>query len=321
MSLEEDAQATGDTPSMPVPLRAYLACALTQLPEDRREAVYGLCRELQRVCAGHGVALYLPFDHTDPMAHPHVPPPLVYATDRKQVVTSDLVFILCVAASYGVGQENEIATSHGIPVVYLIGSGSTVSRMLVGSDSRKRVIRYSAQEDLLQQVSEMLKGTVPALRKMKESLSEPVPLGIGLRIRDLRLRTKVSLETLADLIGVGPEMLTRVEEHAEEEVGLTVQQLRRAAASLGVDMAYLLLGATVSMDEVMRRSLDNLNTVAREDDMLYSDHELLWGEWVRRATTQIGFVTAARRGGVVSKEQWRVWYRKMLDQRGGLQLG
>lgn len=66
-----------------------------------------------------------------------MPAPLVYERDRRQVVTSDFVLMLCSSASYGVGQENEIAADNGVPVAYLVQNGCKVSRMLLGSDTRK----------------------------------------------------------------------------------------------------------------------------------------------------------------------------------------
>ncbi len=72
-------------------LRAYLATALTGLPDSEREGTFALCRRLQSLCAEYGVVLYLPFDHTDPQSHADVPNAVVYERDRKQVITSDFI--------------------------------------------------------------------------------------------------------------------------------------------------------------------------------------------------------------------------------------
>ena len=92
-------------------LRAYLATALTLLPDSEREGTFALGRRLQSLCEEYGVVLYLPFDHTDPLAHADVPNAVVYERDRKQVITSDFILMLCTSASYGAGQENEIPSS------------------------------------------------------------------------------------------------------------------------------------------------------------------------------------------------------------------
>ena len=193
-------------------LRAYLATALTGLPDSERERIFALCRRLRSLCAEHGVVLYLPFDHTDPVAHADVPNAVVYERDRKQVVTSDLILMLCTGASYGVGQENEIAAENGVPVAYLVQNGCKVSRMLLGSDTRKVEIRYDGIDDLELQLREFLAGTVPALRERRDKLGVPEPLRIGSRILDLRERSDVSRKTIADLIGVDEQCLKRIEE-------------------------------------------------------------------------------------------------------------
>jgi transcriptional regulator with XRE-family HTH domain len=301
-------------------LRAYLATALTGLPDAEREKIFALGRTLRSLCADHEVVLYLPFDHTDPVAHADVPAPLVYERDRKQVITSDFVLMLCSSASYGVGQENEIAADNGVPVAYLVQNGSKVSRMLLGSDTRKAIIYYDGADDLLPQLREFLTGTVPALRERRARLGVPDPLGVGTRLADLRCRSDIPRKTIADLIGCDEQWLRRLEENPGEESSLTVSRLRTVATFLNVDIAYLLLGATGGLDERMRRSLDHLKSLARDEDMSYKDYEQLWESYLQNTRSQIGFAAATRNVHVVSKEQWRDWYRRMVERRGGLEL-
>jgi transcriptional regulator with XRE-family HTH domain len=301
-------------------LRAYLATALTGLQDSEREKIFALCRSLRALCADYGVVLYLPFDHTDPVAHADVPAPLVYERDRKQVGTSDFVLMLCTSASYGVGQENEIAADNGVPVAYLIQNGCEVSRMLLGSDTRKVIIQYDRAKDLLPQLQEFLTSTVPALRERRVKLGIPEPLGIGARLIDLRCRSDIPRKTIADLIGCDEQWLRRVEDNPGEEGILTVSRLRTIATFLNVDVAYLLLGATASLDERMRRSLDHLKAVARDEDLSYPDYEQLWDSYLQTTRTQIGFVAATRNVHVISKEQWRDWYRRLVGKRSGMQL-
>ncbi len=303
-----------------VPLRAYLASALTDLNEDNRSKVYEICRQLKSSCAEHEVALYLPFEHTDPIVHAGIPAPDVYERDRKQVVTSDLLFVLCAAASYGVGQENEIAADHGVPVAYLVLKGRCVSRMLLGSDTRKVIIEYEDTPDLLTKVKEFLSNATPALRTKRRAIGSTQPLRIGQRIRDVRERSDVSRETLADLLGVDPQKLARIEENSDEEVSVTVGQLRDVANYLKLDISYLLVGATSVTDERTRRSLDNLKSVAREQGMMFQEFEELWEGFFKMQQQKIGFVAATRDNFVVSKEQWRAWYRQILEKRNGLAI-
>ena len=301
-------------------LRAYLASALTDLADSERQRVYELCGVLKKVCSEFGVSLYLPFEHTDPMKHADVPPPVVYERDRKQVVTSDFVLVLCASASYGVGQENEIAAEHGVPVVYLMRKGCRVSRMLLGSDTRKVIAEYEDETDLITQVRGILEKTVPAIQQYRDAIGVPEPLKIGSRIRDLRDRSDISAQTLADLIGVGEQKLRRMEDEPTEEPSMTLSHLRSLAAVLKVDITYLLVGATSSVDERMRRSQDNLKVIARDEGMEYQEFERLWESYLRMHHQKIGFVASAKSNHIVSKEQWRVWYRQMIGNRDGLEL-
>ena len=57
--------------------------------------------------------LYWPGDHTHPRNNPDITASQVYLTDRSRASTYDFIILLCVSPSYGVGQENEIATQAG----------------------------------------------------------------------------------------------------------------------------------------------------------------------------------------------------------------
>ena len=304
------------------PLRAYLATALTDLPEAKREAVYTLCRRLKAECREHGVVLYLPFEHTDPHAHQSIPAPIVWRTDTRQVITSDLLFVLCVAPSYGVGGENETALSHGVPVVYLTQKGCKVSRFMLGSPTRSLTIEYESVEDLLFQFREFIPATVSALRKRREALGRPGPLAVGKRVKDLRQRMDMPVETLADLLGVGPDFVRKLEEDEDFEASLTLINIRNLAALLKASVEYLLFGATARLDERVRRSRDHLRALAREEEMLYTDYEHLWEAYLYNQKEKIGYQPIATRdsGPIIGKEQWRVWYRKVLEKCSAAEL-
>jgi transcriptional regulator with XRE-family HTH domain len=184
----------------------------------------------------------------------------------------------------------------------------------------KSFIYYDGADDLLPQLREFLIGTVPALRERRGKLGTPEPLGIGIRLADLRRRSDIPRKTIADLIGCDEQWLKRLEENPTEEASFTVSRLSTIATFLNVDIAYLLLGATTSLDERMRRSRDHLKAAAREEDMSYKEYEDLWESYLQDTKAKIGFVAATRNVHVVSKEQWRNWYRRMVEKRGGLEL-
>lgn len=294
---------------------------LTDLPTEQRETVYELCRQIKSKSREFGIALYLPFDHTDPHAHKAVAAEVVYETDSKQVITSDLIFILCIAASCGIGQENQIALSHGIPVVYLVQNGAIVSRMLVGSPTRSCTIRYCDTQDLLHQLDKFLPESVAGLLRRREALGSSALLGLGERLRDLRVRMDMEVGTLADLVGVAPNFISKVEQDPAAESNLTLAHIKTLATFLGQSIEYLVVGAVGKLDERQRRSRDYLRDLAREVEMSFLDYERMWGAYLQKQRDQIGFVAETRKESyIVNKEQWRVWYNKMLEKRNAPEL-
>ena len=90
--------------------------------------------------------LYWPGDHTHPLRHPQFSPSQVYLTDRSRASTFDFVILLCASPSYGVGQENEIASQAGLFAIRLLPKGE-VSRMLTDSFLRARDCRVQRFPD------------------------------------------------------------------------------------------------------------------------------------------------------------------------------
>ena len=72
--------------------------------------------------------IYWPGFYTHPTDHPSITAPDVYLIDRSRASSYDFVILFCGDASYGVGQENEIATQAGRPAIRLVPP--TLSRMI-----------------------------------------------------------------------------------------------------------------------------------------------------------------------------------------------
>jgi hypothetical protein len=88
--------------------------------------------------------IYWPGDFTHPQDHANVPARQVYLTDRSRASTHDFIILLCGKPSYGVGQENEIATQAGIPAIRLVPP-TGISRMMAGSFVRAIDIKYEGE--------------------------------------------------------------------------------------------------------------------------------------------------------------------------------
>jgi len=118
---------------------------------------------LGRLCEELGVNPYIPHQHTDPIAHPHVSARQVYEVDRLHVCTASLVIAYVGIPSLGVGQEIEIAREHGVPVVLLYERGKRISRMTRGSPNVIAEVRFDDIEEALHQVKAILMGELKAL--------------------------------------------------------------------------------------------------------------------------------------------------------------
>src|SRR5260370_27439035 len=152
---------------LPKILRGYLATPLTGLSEAEDSSVRAVVEAVRR-CAGAAeffdppVNVYWPGEHTHPKRHPKYKPSTVYLIDRSRASTFHFLVILCGSPSYGVGQENEIATQAGVPAIRLVNS--QVSRMMLGSFVKSFDIQYrgSLQEGIFFDEEEFAK----ALRTM-----------------------------------------------------------------------------------------------------------------------------------------------------------
>src|SRR5882724_10571955 len=131
----------------------YLATPLTAVVRNPHASA-----ELERVVAeirtvtssGEFVnpcfSVYWPGDHTHPLRNADFTPDQVYVTDRSRASTFDFIILFCASPSYGVGQENEIATQAGLPAIRLI-SDEGISRMISGSFLQAIDVRYSGKLD------------------------------------------------------------------------------------------------------------------------------------------------------------------------------
>jgi len=130
---------------VPKVLQGYLATPLTGLTDQEDASVRAVVKEVRR-CSGAAefsdppINIYWPGEFTHPKCNQEYRPSTVYLIDRSRASTFDFLVTLCGAPSYGVGQENEIATQAGVPAIRLVNSG--VSRMMLGSFVKSFDIQY-----------------------------------------------------------------------------------------------------------------------------------------------------------------------------------
>jgi transcriptional regulator with XRE-family HTH domain len=254
---------------------AYFASALTGLSESMREEVFRHGEIAQAVCEEFSAYLYRPAQYTDPVNNPEVAATDVYAIDRAQVARSDMVILHCGRASFGAGQELEIATQAGISVILLIPNGTTVSRMVHGSYARLRVVRFDTDDELRE-------GFQGALRELFNDLvlrAHATPGGIGERVRVLRNRRGLTLDTVAVRAGLTRHAIERLEREDELAENPSVTTLRRLADTLGTSVSYLTDGIKPRLedtDDVIRRSKLSFDQFVRRENIAISRVESVW---------------------------------------------
>jgi hypothetical protein len=123
---------------------ATLLTCLTPAEDDEVRRVVAAIRKLasEPEFVNPRFELYWPGDHTHPTKHAAMTPAQVYVTDRSRASTHDFIVLFCSAPSYGVGQENEIATQAGVPAIRLVPLAG-LSRMMLGSFVQAIDIPYS----------------------------------------------------------------------------------------------------------------------------------------------------------------------------------
>src|ERR1044072_1932479 len=116
----------------PLPLEAYLACALTGLSSEQRQFVIHLSDTVAEVCRQLGINLYEPRKKTDPVHNPEVEDNEVFRIDKERVSGSELLIHLCHFPSTGAGEELIIANDALVPIILISHENNRVSRMITG---------------------------------------------------------------------------------------------------------------------------------------------------------------------------------------------
>jgi DNA-binding XRE family transcriptional regulator len=198
-----------------VPLRAYLASALTGLSEDARKTVFDISDRVSQICLEVNIELYEPRKKTDPVFNPEVSDAEVFKMDHDRVVTSDLVIHLCHYPSTGAGEELGFAYASLVPIMLLAPGDQRVSRMITGIPSFKLEIRYEKPEDLNSLLPKRLLEIRPYLEERRVTREQHEVNIVGERVRDLRLRAGMSCEDLAKHVGLTVESIKHLEENVD----------------------------------------------------------------------------------------------------------
>lgn len=247
-----------ETEEIPNEILGYLATPLTGLDKTSDAELRRTVSVIKDLAAAAEFAspkfdVYWPGDHTHPQLHSAIPAEQVYVTDRSRASTYDFIVIFCAAPSYGVGQENEIATQACVPAVRLIPA-SGLSRMMLGSFIRAIDIPYTG--GLASRVSFDRTAFASALQEIRRIHFRHRALYRGMssdtfgkRLRKLVDDRCGDYAQFADDLGISLSYLHKLIEEPFAVSNPSARLLRRMATRLGERTGYL-LGETDETDPV-----------------------------------------------------------------------
>ena len=228
------------TVSCPMPLDAYLACALTGLGQNERDLIFQLSDAISEICKKFAINLYEPRKKTDPVYHSDVPDSQVFKLDRERVLRSDLLIHLSHFPSTGSGEELDFAYSALVPIIVVSRSDDRVSRMITGIPSLTIHIEYTEPEDLRRLLEECLLKIRPILVERKIAFAEFETNIVGDRIRSIRQSLRLTRDDVCDVIpGMTVEALAQLEDQVDRVANPTLVQLRQLATVLKTTVADL----------------------------------------------------------------------------------
>jgi transcriptional regulator with XRE-family HTH domain len=180
------------------------------------------------------------------------------------------VILFCADPSYGVGQENEIATQAGRPAIRLVPP--TLSRMMAGSFLHALDVPYTGSLD---------EGITIDKDKLRDALRDVKRIhfkhrayyrgieqdGFGARLADLIKDHAGDFRQFSEDIGVALSYVISMMSEPLIVSNPSAQLLLRMARRLGVSVGYL-LGESPDIDSVMSESKANWLTWLRQNNSL-----------------------------------------------------
>jgi transcriptional regulator with XRE-family HTH domain len=273
---------------------AYFASALTSLSAEQKTVLFEEAATVREVCEAHHTFLYEPSHYTDPDLHPELSPERVYEIDRAQVSASHLMILHAGHASFGAGQELEIAGNAGIPVLLLMGKNVRISRMVLGSFARTTPIAFSTVQDLRAQLGHALDVTFNAL----VARAEPPASDIGSRIKERRNKLGLQHSVIAQATGLSEAAIADLEKDSTDHLtNPSLTTIRRLAKVLDTTASYLIDGIVPRPEDtnpILAQSRESLYDFAAAAGLSHTETQELWSNLVLEFRTTRRSVAEAR---------------------------
>lgn len=224
-----------------IPLKAYLACALTGLSADEKEEIIKVSDEIEKICQQHDIDLYQPRNHTDPESHPEIDAGEVFRRDKNRVLESDLLIALVHHPSWGAGEELDFAYNALLPMILISPDNTRVSRMVTGIPTLKVHLTYSNVEDLISELNHCLSSIRPILKERKLAFRQNNENIVGKNIRISREEQGLTRQEVACRVpGLTVDALTQLEESPDRISNPSLIQLRQIATVLKTTVGELI---------------------------------------------------------------------------------
>jgi transcriptional regulator with XRE-family HTH domain len=308
-------------------LVGYLATPLTGLRGEEDAELRKIVEKIKRLVAVDEFRdphfdLYWPGDHTHPRSNPEFTPSQVYLTDRSRASTYDFIILLCVSPSYGVGQENEIATQAGLSAIRLVPQA--ISRMMLGSFINTRDIEYTGSlANGIQFREEHLLDSLRAIRRshFRRNAFYKNLNGhdFGERLRKLINERGGDYEKFADDVGINLTYLHALMQEPFNVSNPSIKLLKRIAALLGENVGYL-VGESERADPVwissqasFREWVEANPSVPAGDAFRVRDS---WRDEYRLSKNQPVSVSFRRVSKPMSVADWDRRYRQSRSKAG-----
>ena len=328
MGLGTNFEEVVHTPERTVPyLLGYVATPLTGLSDAEDRELRRLVLKLKAIAGPDAfpdprIELHWPGDFTHPKLNPEHTPQQVYRKDRASASTCNFLVMLCLSPSYGVGQENEIATQAGNPAIRFINSG--VSRMLGGSLLHSTDILFtgSLKDGIHFEETDFAR----ALTWVQQTYYLQLPVfrdlnghEFGQRLAQLLDKRVANRCDFARKLGVAEQYLDVLVQESFIVSNPSARLLKRLSRLLGVSVGYL-LGESKDADPVWidshaswRAWIRTLGVEAGPALEMMDDWE---AEYIRKATYQQPGVASHRNDLVArSKQDWDIEYQKLLKRK------
>lgn len=135
---------------------AYIAGALTALPEEIAQSHRQFYVDLGSACGENGIEAYIPHIQTDPIEHPATPE-IIYEKGSTLPALHDVLLADVTYPSLGTGCEIAFASVANKPIVLLSHNSSNVTKFLLGNPHVVYHVKYETYAEGVKKAMQVLK--------------------------------------------------------------------------------------------------------------------------------------------------------------------